>query len=343
MSKKVVTVLGGLDPNLVGIVLPHEHLLVDTRKDAHPQTRELGLRARFDGQVRRENRGHIVYHPFDYRDNLVLSDEAIAVEELMEFKFAGGNTIVDLTSPQMGRDPDGLRRISIATGIHVIMGCGRFAHNYWTADETQMSIERLTADIVEEFECGLLGSSARPGIIGEIGVSDIRNPTEVKNLRASARAQGKIGCAMNVHVPIWEKNGHEILDIVMEEGADPTRVVLSHLDETISDVDYHDSLAKRGAYVEYDQFGMHIMGSEGIFLPSDTERIKALKEQIRRGNLRRLLISQDTFIKIQLKRWGGFGYSHILENIVPRLKSAGISDEEIRMLLVENPRELISW
>jgi phosphotriesterase-related protein len=343
MGKRVVTVLGDLDPNQMGIVLPHEHLLVDTRKDAHPQSSELAQRARFDEPVRQDNRGHVVYHPFHYRDNLVLSDMAIAIEELMEFKQAGGNAIVDLTLAQMGRDPAALRRISIATGIHIVMGSGRFAGNFWTDEETRMSIEQLTADIVEEFESGPPGSASRPGIIGEIGVSDIRSPTEVKNLKASARAQRKIGCAMNVHVPIWEKEGHAILDIIAEEGADPSKVVLSHLDETIGDADYHDSLAKRGAYVEYDQFGMHMMGFEGEFLPSDTERIKALKEQIRRGNLRKLLISQDTFVKIQLKRWGGFGYSHILENIVPRLKRAGISDEEIRVLLAENPKELIGW
>jgi phosphotriesterase-related protein len=183
----------------------------------------------------------------------------------------------------------------------------------------------------------------KPGVLGEVGVSDIRNPFEVKSLQGSALAQKEIGCPILIHTPIWGKEGNAILDVLEKGGADLRRVALSHLDPTMADYDYADSLAKRGACIVYDQFGMHLMSTEGIFIPSDNERIITLKEQIRRGNLKNILISQDVCFKICLTRWGGHGYGHILENIVPRLRREGITDEQIQTILVENPKRFLSW
>jgi len=86
------------------------------------------------------------------------------------------------------------------------------------------------------------------------------------------------------------------------------------------------------------------MSTEGIFIPSDNERIATVKEQIQRGHLKNILISQDVCFKICLTRWGGHGYAHILENIVPRLRrEAGLSEEQIHTILVENPKRFLSW
>ena len=85
------------------------------------------------------------------------------------------------------------------------------------------------------------------------------------------------------------------------------------------------------------------MSYEGYFIPEDTLRIRTLKEQIRRGNLERIMISQDVCFKICLTKWGGHGYAHILENIVPRLRQEGITEEQIRTILVENPKRFLAW
>ena len=111
----------------------------------------------------------------------------------------------------------------------------------------------------------------------------------------------------------------------------------------MEDYDYADSLAKRGAYIVFDQFGMELMTYEGTFLPSDELRIRTVQEQIRRGNLEHILLSHDVAFKICLTRWGGFGYAHILENIVPRLRQKGISQEQIDTILIENPKRFLAW
>jgi phosphotriesterase-related protein len=340
---KAVTVLGEVNPDRLGVVLPHEHLLWDQKCWGHPDPQELGDREEFSKPVSLENRGKVVYHCFDYFDNLCQTDVEVAVAEARLFRYAGGGTICDVSSAGLGRDPKALYRIAVDTGLHIIMGSALYVAGSWTEEEKKRSPQDIKKVLLGEFLDGVGPMKVKPGVLGEVGISDIRNPHEVKSLQGSAMAQKQIGCPILIHTPIWEKDGNAILDVLQEAGADPRRVALSHLDPTMADYDYADSLAKRGAYIVYDQFGMYLMSTEGIMIPSDNERITTLKEQIRRGNLKNILISQDVCFKILLTRWGGHGYAHILENIVPRLRREGISEEQIHTILVENPKRFLSW
>jgi phosphotriesterase-related protein len=340
---KAVTVRGEVSPESLGVVLPHEHLLWDQKCWGRPAPQELGERDAYSRPVSQENRGSVVYHAFDYPDNLIQSDVGIASAEAMLFRLAGGGTICDVSSAGLGRDPRALYRISVETGLHIIMGSALYVAGSWTEQEKKRTPQDIKKVLLGEFRDGLGPMKIKPGILGEVGVSNIENPLEVKSLQGSALAQKEIGCPILIHTPIWEKQGNKILDVLEQSGADLRRVALSHLDPTMADYAYADSMAKRGAYIVYDQFGMNLMTTEGIFLPSDSERIVTLKEQIRRGNLERILISQDVCFKVCLTRWGGHGYAHILENIVPRLRQEGVTEEQIRMIMVENPKRFLSW
>jgi phosphotriesterase-related protein len=343
MPEKVITVKGSIGPDDLGIVLPHEHLLWDLRCWAQPEPEELGERKRVKQPVSMENRGHVVYHPFQYHDNLCLSDIDIAIDEVKKFRAVGGNALCDVTTESLGRDPEAQYRISQATDVHIIMGTAFYVESSWTDKEKDMSVNEMKQKIMNEFENGVGQMMIKPGILGEIGISDIQNPHEIQSLKASGMVQHELGCPVMVHTPIWEKEGNKILDIIEESGGDSRRVVLSHLDPTMHDLDYADSLAKRGAFIEYDLFDTHIMSYEGEFLPSDNERIEVIVEQIGRGNLEHILISHDTCMKIKLTRWGGHGYAHIVENIVPRLLRKGLSREQIDILLIANPKRFLAW
>ncbi len=343
MGARITTVRGDIAPEALGRTLTHEHLVWDATCWAHPAPRELGLAEQVRQPVRLDNRGHVIYHNFYYLDNLVQMDAGVAVEEARKFRLAGGSTICDVTNIGIGRDPRVLYRVSVETGLNIVMGAGRYVESSWSPADMSKSAEDLKSEIVSEFRDGVGSQSIRPGILGEIGVSDVARPLEVKNLTASAMAQKELGCPMLIHTPIWEKQGNRILDILAQAGADVRKVALSHLDPTMEDYDYADSLAKRGAYIVYDQFGMELMTYEGTFLPSDEMRIRTVLEQIRRGNLEHILLSHDVAFKICLTRWGGFGYAHILENIVPRLRQKGLSQEQIDTILIENPKRFLAW
>ena len=158
------------------------------------------------------------------------------------------------------------------TGLNVLTGAGDYASFTWTEDMRKRSIEDIKNEIIKDFENGFEDTKIKPGLIGEIGIWDFSDKLEMKSLSAAAKAQREIGCALYIHPPIWEKKGNDILDILEREKADLNKVVLCHCDPTFEDYDYHDSLAKRGAYIEFDLWGAEFMSFEGWFLPSGWEQ-----------------------------------------------------------------------
>ncbi|MBI4244294.1 MAG: phosphotriesterase-related protein [Planctomycetes bacterium] len=343
MAPKIVTVSGEIEPCELGVTLPHEHLLVDTRAYWKGEPEEILKKELVRQPVCLKNRGEVVYSPFSFLDNLHRMNPDDAIEEAMDFKKMGGNSIVDLTNGGLGRNPMTLYSISKITGLNIIMGAGYYIPFTW-ADEVKNKTElEIAKEIIKEFQIGVKGTGIKPGIIGEIGVNDIENGLEIKNLRASAKAQKEIGCGLSLHQPNWINAGNKILDVLEKEGVDLNKVVLAHCDTTLEFVDEQNSLAKRGAYIEYDFFGAEFMSVEEKFLPSDGDRIKAVRKQIELGNLERILISHDLSHKIACRKWGGFGLAHILRHIVPRLRQEGLTDGEIKTIIIKNPMRLLSF
>ena len=89
-----MTVRNEVAPDDLGVVL-HEHLLSDLLRE--------------------------------YRSSGTLNDETLAGQELAMFATAGGGTVVDLTTDEIGRDPAALRRISESALRHDRLWSGRAA------------------------------------------------------------------------------------------------------------------------------------------------------------------------------------------------------------------------
>ena len=125
MNSKVMTVLGPIDPEAVGIALPHEHLVVDLTA-WWQESSDASMKALAHTKVDLANLGAIRREPMLCRDNCHQLDARLAAEELWQFKLAGGKTLVDLTNHGLGRDPLALKAIAIQTGIQIVMGSGYY-------------------------------------------------------------------------------------------------------------------------------------------------------------------------------------------------------------------------
>ena len=55
------------------------------------------------------------------------------------------------------------------------------------------------------------------------------------------------------------------------------------------------------------------------------------------GYLKQILLSCDLCLKNLMHKYGGWGYDHVLTNIVPMMQDEGITDEQINIMLKENP------
>jgi phosphotriesterase-related protein len=336
-SGKVMTVTGLKAVSDMGITLPHEHILNDCRcwwnKPKEPDRQHLATEPVHMGIV-----GELRMDPFVSLDNCALDDELLAITELLAFKNAAGQTVVDPTCRGIGRNPEALVRISAATGLNIVMGSGYYLQASHPPELKQLSIDGVADEIVAEAHEGVGNTGVKIGLIGEIGVSGDFTPDEEKSLRGAARAQRRTQLPLMVHLPAWYRHAHRVLDIVGEEGGDLSHTILCHMNPSGEDVDYQVSLAARGAFIEYDMLGMdYWYADQQVQCPSDEDNARAIAGLIKNGFGGRLLLSQDVFIKMMLSHYGGFGYAHVLKNFVPRLRRHAVDDGAITAMLVNNP------
>lgn len=347
---KVQTVLGSVDPAELGVSLPHEHLLIDispallgaasgnapTDRDSFGST-ELDEEL-LHAPMRMDNLDKI-RRTWGNLASARMTSEEDAVRELEWFTKAGGRTIIDSTSIGLGRDPKSLVRISEASGVNVIMGSGWYVYEMHPPNVAEATEEELYLAICKEFEVGVGDTGVRPGIIGEIGMSWPPHPDEEKVLRAAARAAATTGAALQIHPGRDRTAPLRHIEVASAAGASPARIIICHIERTLFTIEEMCELAATGCYLEFDLFGIETSGypsGRNIDIPNDGTRIDYLAGLIEAGHLEQLLISHDLAGRAYQRSYGGWGYAHILENVVPIMKRKGLTDQEIDTIMVGN-------
>ena len=338
---KLKTVCGAIERNQLGVVTSHEHVLLDLTA-FYQELPVKGIEDPATQKVEMWNLGILSRDCYALKDNLLLDNEAVAIEELNFFKEAGGDTVVDASLPGIGRDPQALARISKATGLNIVMGTGFYVGETHPEYLDRMTDEEIAQLMVDELETGIDGICA--GYIGEIGISEIFDDKERRVLRAAAIASLKTGAAINVHINPWTTNGIEAADILLAAGVSPEKICISHIDVENRE-EYIYALLKKGVFVEFDNFGKEYYirrevrnSGYGLFV-HDIDRVRLLKKMIDDGYLRQVLLSCDLCLKNLMHCYGGWGYDHVLSNIVPMMEDEGITDEQIAIMLKENPAD----
>lgn len=214
----VMTVLGAIEPGELGVVLPHEHILVNA--------------VRWDAEI-------------------WIDDIDLAIEEVMLFRRLGGSTIVDVTSGGLGREPAGLARVAKETGVNIVMGSGWYHEGCYPQELWRKTTNQIADEIVRDLVQGVGATGIRAGIIGEVGCrADHVSPVEERVLRAASRAHHETGRSIITHGD-FSPIGLAQLDIFEDEGVDLSRVIVSHCDSCTAP-GYHTAVAARGAFVEFD-------------------------------------------------------------------------------------------
>ena len=336
----VNTVNGEIDANELGVTDVHEHIFGNFLKDFR-KPQEATKQYLAEQKVSMENLGILNINQFAIKDNLVLNDEKLAESELLEFKKAGGRTVVDATPAYVGRDPIALKRVSNALGINIIASTGFYRKRYHPHKVQRMSVEEISDWMTKEIEVGISDTGIRAGMIGELGTSEVIHPDEEKVLIATARVNKKLGVPVMVHLEPWKSLAMDVLKILSKNGANLEKVYLCHLDDSFYNYEYYESIIKTGAYIGFDTFGEFAILDPTFRCPSDDERIETLLKLLDDGYGEKILVGSDICRKRQLHKYGGWGYDHFLSNVLPVLRKKGITKELEKMLTIENPKNYL--
>jgi len=200
----IMTVRGPIDASAIGFTLCHEHLLCDLWKIVQS----------YDG---------------------ILDDECLAIRELEAYRTAGGQTVVDVTSGGLGRNPLALRRIAEATNLNIVLGAAWYREGVYPNIVYELDSTSLSERIVKELTQGVDGTDVRAGVIGEIGTErKFITPAQERVFRAAARAHLRTGAAIVTHTTHFGELALEQIALLREEGVPTSGVVISHLGDRMN-------------------------------------------------------------------------------------------------------------
>ena len=334
----IQTVLGPISKDALGVCSSHEHIFIDMRGCVDVTGNEPPI---FREKINMSNRAEVFSDPYAILDNALLEGIDDAVCEMEYFKAHGGNTIVDCTLDEIGRDPIALKEVSERSGVNIIVGCGHYYHKAHHPYVKYATVEELADEMRRDILEGIGDTGIKAGLIGEIGTSAVMSDDEKRVLAAAGRVSAETGKAIHVHTDLYTENGFEVIDILTREGASPDKICIDHIDVLIRP-DYIRALLERGVYVEFDNFGKEFFVNNERRFAYDLERIKVLKTLIDEGWQDKILICNDICLKTMWKKFGGTGYAHILRTVKQMAIENGIPESVYNAMLTDNVKNFLS-
>lgn len=307
MTASVMTVTGPVAPDTLGIAHSHEHVLWD-------------------------------YFRMIRSYEVIFDDETVATSEVQLFADVGGGTLIDCTTTGLGPQPEALRRISEATGVKIVLGCGWYREPVYTRDVDEKTILELSEIMVTQLTTGFEGTDVRAGFIGEIGTERHHiSPREERVFRAAGKASVRTGAAIWTHTTHFGELALEQIDILEDEGVSPDRIVVNHLGDR-EDTEHLLRIARRGVYLSIDNIGYIADG-----YPGDDVRLRSVIALIDAGFGDRVMLGTDIGTRAALRAYGGRGFPWLIEKFIPQMHEAGISQENIDLATIHNAARALAY
>ncbi|MEO8098396.1 MAG: hypothetical protein ABI811_11905 [Acidobacteriota bacterium] len=237
--------------------------------------------------------------------------------EVAKTRNEGVVCIVDAGHPDMGRDINFIRQVSMKSGVPIVAGGGFYSQPFYPKEISSMSEEQIIKALIKQADDDTLG------VFGEIGSWDEITADERKVFRAVGKAHVATNLPIFTHTGIPGKSALEQLDILEDAGVKPDRVVIGHLGNLVdTNVSVHKILCRRGAFVGFDRQGNN-----------DTQQVPMVMALIEAGFADHLMFSADA----------SSGYGKTMTVFVPKLKAAGVSEQVLHHIMVDNPRRFLAF
>jgi len=314
------SVLGPISPEKLGTTLMHEHFAF-----AYP-----GWYA------------DTTLAPYDFK--AVLKTNLGVIKTAQKY---GIKTIVDATPNDTGgRDPQLYKALAKKTGLNIICSTGLYtseegAPAYFISMRWGIDTSKLISEImIKEITQGIGKSGVKAGVI-KVGSGPKMTPHEQAVHKAAVIAQKATGVPIITHTS-GPTGGVEQAEFLLKEGADPKKVMIGHVSNS-KDIEYHKAILAKGVYIAFDRIGLDI-------LTPFADNVKNVSELCKLGFANKIMLSHDTVnvwlgrmtdipdqYKAGFKNWH---IDHISKDFLPAIKAQGVTDEQIKTMMVDNPKNL---
>ncbi len=262
---------------------------------------------------------------------------AKAVEQVNKVKQLGVKTICDPTVMELGRDIRFIERVARETGVQIIAATGIYTYQYIPPHFQNRDIDYMADLFVRDIEVGIQNTSIKAGFLKCAADAQGITPDVEKVIRAVARAYNQTGVPIMTHSHPGTRNGLKQLDILLDEGVSPERILIGHTGDT-DNLEYILKVLDRGVFIGMDRYGL--TGE-----CSTENRNTTVVELVKQGYADRMFLSQDHCCTIDWFPEGAaeqmypkWTMSFVLEEVIPELKSNGVTEEQIQLMMVENAR-----
>jgi phosphotriesterase-related protein len=307
----VNAVTGPVETDRLGFTLMHEHIVVSN----------WAMRQSYPGWLNRE---------------IVIKQ---GVDALSAARASGVSTIVDATPVNLGRDIHLIAEVAARTGMQIIAATGL----YWNEEPwlVNWDPDRLVDWLLRDITDGIQGTDIKAGIIKCATDKPGLTAVNRKLLQAAARLHRASGVPITTHTNAACRVGLLQQDVFEEEGVDLSRVVIGHCGDS-SDIEYLQTVLGRGSFIGMDRFSQSQFCSTAI-------RVQTVAELCRRGWADRMVLSHDRDVYLDWSpealdehRRGArpLPFCHVANDILPLFREAGVTEEQIRLMTVENPRRI---
>lgn len=316
----VETALGARPVSSLGPTLMHEHIFVLDRE----------LEANY-------------LEPFDEKRRI-----AEAAQRITDAGARGVQTIVDLTVVGLGRYVPLIKAVAERVAVSIVVATGLY-----TWDDVPMYFrlrgpgrmidgpDPMVGCFVKDLTEGIADTGVRAAILKCATDSPGMTAGVERVLRCVAAAHRETGAPITTHTHAGTRRGLEQQEVFRQEGVDLSRVVIGHCGDS-TDLDYLRTLMDAGSFIGMDRFG------NDLILPAE-QRIDTVVALCEQGYAERMVLSHDSSCYSHsfgpedrerlLPRWT---YTYLHDAVLPALCDRGVTADQIRQMLVENPATVLA-
>jgi phosphotriesterase-related protein len=266
-------------------------------------------------------------------------------KDLADYKELGGGSVVASLGVGMKHDMEVYRLLSRATGIHIIASTGFWGERGASTPLPLRDIDSYTEFFFDELTQGIGKTKARAGVI-EIRIPQHQmTAVDEITLRAAARVVKRTGCCLMIYGIFTARRQ---VDILMEEGTDPSRIVIGDCDDARGlELERDKEFCRKGFHVGYTHIGSEPTWMVAPHVLSDFIRADLVKAMVEAGFIDQLIISAGPDSSVSTGGQWATPYSGVtvgtLLHFIPKLYRVFLTDDDIDKILIGNPKRLLPF